>query len=89
MRPVAFGEALSVGARLTLFSDDKPDRFFKVIGFWLDATSGFALALRGGVPTYPSRRRGMQNFLLIRLPTEEENEDRWCLWRPDHAGFGG
>jgi hypothetical protein len=29
MRPVAaFGEALSAGARLTLFSDDKPDRFF-------------------------------------------------------------
>ena len=27
MRPVAFGEALSAGTRLTLFSDDKPDRF--------------------------------------------------------------
>jgi hypothetical protein len=29
MRPVAFGEALAAGARLTLFSDDKPDRFFR------------------------------------------------------------
>jgi hypothetical protein len=28
MRPVAFGEALSTGTRLTLFSDNKPDRFF-------------------------------------------------------------
>jgi len=28
MRPVAFGEALSTGTRLTLFSDDKPDRSF-------------------------------------------------------------
>ena len=43
MRPVAFGEALSAGARLTLFSDDKPDRFFTVIKFWLDETPGVAL----------------------------------------------
>jgi hypothetical protein len=28
IRPVAFGEALPAGTRLTLFSDDKPDRFF-------------------------------------------------------------
>jgi hypothetical protein len=63
MRPVAFGEALSAGTRLTLFSADKPDRFFRVIKFWMDETSGVALALRGGVPTYPSRRRGRQNSL--------------------------
>ena len=25
--------------------------------------------------------------LLIHLPIEEEDQDRWCLWRPDHAGF--
>jgi hypothetical protein len=31
MRPVEFGEALVSGTRLTLFSDDKPDRFFTVI----------------------------------------------------------
>ena len=36
MRPVAFGEALPAGTRLTLFSDDKPDRFFTVIKFWMD-----------------------------------------------------
>jgi hypothetical protein len=52
MRPVAFGEALSAGARLTLFSDDKPDRFFTVIKFWLDETSGVTLALKTGGPTY-------------------------------------
>ena len=52
MRPVEFGEALSSGTRLTLFSDDKPDRFFTVIKFWMDETSGLALALRGGVPSY-------------------------------------
>jgi hypothetical protein len=87
MRPVAFGEALSAGTRLTLFSDDKPDRFFTVIKFWMDKTSGVALALKGGVPTYPSRRRGSRTHLLIHLPVEEEDEDRWCLWRPDLAGF--
>jgi hypothetical protein len=51
MRPVAFGEALPAGTRLTLFSDDKPDRFFTVIKFWMDATSGVALDLQTGVPT--------------------------------------
>ncbi len=52
MRPIAFGEALSAGTRLTLFSDDKPDRFFTVIKFWLDETSSIALALKGGAHTY-------------------------------------
>jgi hypothetical protein len=31
MRPVEFGEALAVGTRLALFSDDKPNRFFTII----------------------------------------------------------
>jgi hypothetical protein len=52
MRPVASGEALLAGTRLTLFSDDKSDRFFEVIKFWMDETSGVALALRSGVPSY-------------------------------------
>ena len=52
IRPVAFGEALPDGTRLTLFSDDKPDRFFTVIKFWMDKTSGVALELKTGVPTY-------------------------------------
>jgi hypothetical protein len=36
----------------TLFSNDKPDRFFIVIKFWMDETSGVALALKTGGPTY-------------------------------------
>jgi len=52
MRLVEFGEALSAGTRLTLFSNDKPDRFSTVIKFWMAETSGVALALKGGVPTY-------------------------------------
>jgi hypothetical protein len=52
MRPVAFGEALPAGTRLTLFSDDKPDRFFTIIKVWMDETSGVAVALETGVPTY-------------------------------------
>jgi hypothetical protein len=43
MRPVAFAEALPTGTRLTLFSDDKPNRFFTVIKFWMDKTSGVAI----------------------------------------------
>jgi hypothetical protein len=38
--------------QLALFSDDKPDRSFAVIKFWMDATSGVALELKTGVPTY-------------------------------------
>jgi hypothetical protein len=87
MRPVAFGEALPAGTRLTLFSDDKPDRFFTVIKFWMDETSGVALALKGGVPTYQVEDEEGRTHLLIRLPIEEEDEDQWCLWRPDHADF--
>jgi hypothetical protein len=87
MRPVAFGEALSAGTRLTLFSDDKPDRFFTVIKFWMDNTSGVALALKTGVPTYQVEDEEGRTHLLIHLSIEEEDEDRWYLWRPDHAGF--
>jgi hypothetical protein len=87
IRPVEFGEALPAGTRLTLFSDDKPDRFFTVIKFWMDETSGVALALNTGVPTYQVEDEEGRTHLLIHLPIEEEDEDRWCLWRPDHAGF--
>jgi hypothetical protein len=87
MRPVGFGEALPTGTRLTLFSDDKPDRFFTVINFWLDETSGVALALKSGVPSYQVEDEEARPHLLIHLPIEEEDEDRWCVWRPDQAGF--
>ena len=53
----------------------------------LDETSGVALALRGGVPTYQVEDEEGRTHLLIHLPIEEEDEDRWCLWRPDQAGF--
>ena len=87
MRPVAFGEALPAGTRLTLFSDDKPDRFFTVIKFWMDATSGVALELKTGVPTYQIEDEEGRTHLLIHLPIEEEDEERRCVWRPDQAGF--
>jgi hypothetical protein len=87
MRPVAFGEALPAGTRLTRFSDDKPDRFFTVIKFWMDKTSGVAVALEGGVPTYQVEDEEGRTHLLLHLAIEQENRDRWCLWRPDQAGF--
>ena len=52
MRPVVFGEALPADTRLILLSADKPDRFFTVIKFWIDKTSGVALELNTGVPSY-------------------------------------
>ena len=84
MRPVEFGEALPAGTRLTLLSDDKPDRFFTVIKFWMDEASGIALALKSGVPSYQVEDEEGRTHLLIHLPVEED-EYRWCLWRPDHA----
>ena len=87
MRPVAFGEALSAGTRLTLFSDDKPDRFFTVVKFWMDKTSSVALDLKTGVPTYQVEDEEGRTHLLIHLAIDEQKEHRWRLWRPDHAGF--
>jgi hypothetical protein len=87
MRPVAFGEALSSGTRLTLFCGDKPDRFFTVIKFRMDATSGVALDLKTGVPTYQVEDEEGRTHVLIHLRIVEKDADRWCLWRPDHAGF--
>jgi hypothetical protein len=59
-----------------------------------------AVAHFGGldVLSYPSRRRPAapkacrrreegRTHLLIHLRVEEQNGHRWCLWRPDHAGF--
>jgi hypothetical protein len=86
MRLIAFGEPLPGGTRLTLVSNDKPDRFFTLIKFWVDETSGVALALNTGVPSYQVEDEEGRTHLLIHLPIEE-NENRWCLWRPDHAGF--
>ena len=52
MRPLAFGEALPAGNRVTLFLNDKPDHFFTVIKFWMDETSGVTFAFQTGVPSY-------------------------------------
>jgi hypothetical protein len=67
MRPVVFGEALPAGTRLTLLSADKPDRFFTVIKFWMDATSGVALELKTGVPSYQVEDEEGRIHLLIHL----------------------
>ena len=87
MRPVEFGEALAAGTRLILFSDDKPDRLFTVVTFLIDKISGVALDLQSGVPCYQVEDEEGRMHLLLHLIIEEENEDRWCLWRPDLAGF--
>jgi hypothetical protein len=80
-------EDLTAGTRLTLFSHDKPDRFFTIIKFWMDETYGVALTREGGVPSYQVEDEEGRTHLLIQLPIEEEEQDRCCLWQPDHAGF--
>ena len=54
----------------------------------MDESSGIALALKTGVPTYQIEDEEGRIHSLLHLPIEEENEDRWCLWRPDEARFG-
>src|SRR5580700_3669004 len=38
------------------------------------------------LPTQVEDEEG-RTHLLIHLTIEEKDADRWCLWRPDHAGF--
>jgi hypothetical protein len=49
---------------------DKPDRFFTVIRFWIDETSGVALALKSGVPSYQVEDEEGGTHLLIHFPIE-------------------
>jgi hypothetical protein len=53
----------------------------------MDETSGVALDLKTGVPIYQVEHEAGRTHLLIHLAIEEQSENRWCLWRPDHAGF--
>jgi hypothetical protein len=73
--------------RLTLFSDDKPDRLFTVIKFWIDQTLGASPHLERASPPTKLKTSKAEFILLLHLSLEEENEDRWCLWRPDQAGL--
>jgi hypothetical protein len=86
MPPVEFGEAVPAGTQLTLFSADKPDRLFTVITFLMDKVLGVALDLETGAPSYQVEDEEGRIYLLIHLPIED-GEHRWCLWRPDQAGF--
>ena len=52
----------------------------------MDATSGIALALKSGVPSYQVEDEEGRTHLLIHVLIEEKDADRWCLWRPDRAG---
>jgi hypothetical protein len=54
-------------ARLTLFSNGKPNRFFTVTKFWMHATSGVAFELKTGVPTYQVEDEEGRTHLLIHL----------------------
>ena len=53
----------------------------------MDETSGVALDLKTGVPSYQVEDEEGRVHLLIHLPIEEADEHRWCLWRPDHIGL--
>ena len=87
MRPVEIRRSGPAGTQSTLFSADKPDCLFTVMTFLIDKISGVALDLKTGVPCYQVEDEEGRIHILLHLPIEEEHEHRWCLWRPDHAGF--
>ena len=78
MRSVEFGEALAVGARVTLFSCDKPQRHFTVITFLIDAVLGVALDLETGVPCYKVEDEEGRIHLLLHLPIGKGNFEIWA-----------
>lgn len=45
----------------------------------MDETSGIAVALKTGVPSYQVEDEEGRIHLPLHLPIEEESEDRWCL----------
>jgi hypothetical protein len=45
------------------------------------------LALKTGVPSYQVEDEEGRIHLLLLLAIEEENNDRWWLWRPVLAGI--
>jgi hypothetical protein len=53
----------------------------------MDETPGVALSVKTAVPSYHVEDEEGRTHLLVHLRIEEENESRWCLWRPDHVGF--
>jgi hypothetical protein len=59
-----------------------PIAFSGSSSFWIDETLGASLALQTGAPSYQVENEEGRTHLLINLPIDEENEDRWCLWRP-------
>jgi hypothetical protein len=62
----------------THFSNDKPDRYLTVIKFWMDETSGVALDLNTGVPTYQVED-GLLTELAEVLPRRRREEGRTHL----------
>jgi hypothetical protein len=54
----------------------------------MDEPLGTSLGPGGGVPSYQVEDEEGRTHLPLHLPIEEGVEDRWCLWRPDHADFG-
>jgi hypothetical protein len=54
--------------------------------FWMNKMSTVALEHKTGVPSYQVEDEEGKTRLQIHLPIDA-GEHRWCLWRPDLAGF--
>ena len=66
------------GLDCLLFEDNRTGEPFTVIKFWMDETSGIALALETGIPSYQVEDEEGRIHLPLHFPIEEKNEDRWC-----------
>lgn len=88
MRSVEFGKALAAGTRLTLFSRDKPDRFFTVIKYWIDQTLGASREFQD-LAFFPTKSNTRKAEYIYYFSCQSRNRmmNRCYLWRQDQAGL--
>ena len=67
------------------FLSRQADRFFRIIKFWMDETSG--ISLKTGIPSYQVEDDEGRIHLLLHLPIEEETETAGASGGPDQAGL--
>jgi hypothetical protein len=87
MRPVAFGQVLPAGIRLTFSLTTSPTAPLPLSNSGWMKPRALRSHSRPAFPTYQVEDEEGRTNLLIYLAIEEQHEHRLCLWRPDQAGF--
>jgi hypothetical protein len=70
MRPVSFAEDLQPGAPLSLFSEDKPDRYLTIVESLLESGIGLSVGDTRNWPSYPALDEEEREWLLVNEPDD-------------------